>query len=65
MPVQRKVRVRPNNPDDIWFQLSPQRRQQVVCLIAQLTLKLVIAQTDKSSQEVKNGLNVPDTQNPN
>lgn len=65
MSVQRKVRVRLHRLEVIWRQLSPQRQQQVICLIAHLTLKQVIAQTDKASQEVKNGLSTPETQNPN
>jgi hypothetical protein len=65
MSAQRKDSARLNSSDLIWVQLSAQRQQQVVRLIAYLALKLVIAQTDNTPKEVKNGLTAPYTQDPN
>ena len=48
----------------IWSQLSPERRQQVVFLLAQLVLKLVVGQGDESFQEVCDGSPTQPLQDP-
>lgn len=57
MATQRKEGARLNSPDIIWVQLSSQRQQQAVRLIAYMALKLMMAPIDNPL--TKEGENVP------